>query len=180
MSGIVSNIYICPKCQSPMTAQVRPERCPSGTCNYRFRKPDEKLTKGFHWPKAPDEQLFELVQQDMDRFFDKPLDQLFRSMFPDLPVPADLKDAVISNHQRHEFIRDYWNKKRDQFFTKTHVSDIEGYLKCIHYLMTLSIPSGNLELIRTLAIHGKEIGKFAEVLENYLKFGGRVYEGKET
>ncbi len=71
MNGSITTMFECPKCHVPMSADVKPDRCPS--CKFRFSKPGEELATEFSWPKAPSRQFFEMVQQDMEKYLDKPL-----------------------------------------------------------------------------------------------------------
>lgn len=178
MNGIVKTVFTCPKCMNAMSGDNRPDRCPSPGCNFRFRKPNETLTTEFEWPKSLDEQFFELVQQDMDKFLDKPLEEIFAKLIPGVPVPEELKDVNLSNDARLKIIRQVREKQRDMFIMKSVPTDIEGWFKCMHYVMSLAVPGGNPELVAKVAFWGKEIGKLAESLQEYTKNGGKLYEHK--
>lgn len=174
MSGKVTSIFECPRCNKASSAQNRPERCPN--CNFRFNKPNEELAETFSWGKDPARQYFEIIQQDMEKFLDKPLSEIAKALGKPIPPEKvkDLDEMTLSNEKRKEIIQKLRGKERDLFMMQTHPDDVEGWMKSIHYLMTLSIPSGNKELVSKLAFWGEEIGRFSKFLKGYLNTAGRV------
>lgn len=176
MSGVVQSLFECPKCNTPMSSSEKPERCPK--CKFRFAKFGEELSKEFSWEKSPDRQYFELVQQDMERFLDKPLTEIGDAL--GMKIEGDkrkeLEEMTLSNANRKKIIEDLRSKERDLFMMKTSPDEIEGWVKSIHYLMTLAVPSGNKELIAQLAVWGAQIGKMSKTLLDYLNSAGAINE----
>jgi hypothetical protein len=174
--GIVTNLFECPKCQMPMSADTKPDRCPS--CKFVFSNEKDGLAQEFKWEKTPSRQFFELVQQDMEKYLDMPLVDIARAMKMPLTLEQEkaFEDAVLSNAKRKEIIENVRGKERDLFFMNSSPDDVEEWVKTIHYLMTMAIPSGNKELISKLSAWGMEIGKMAKVLTDYLNSAGKVTE----
>ena len=97
MSANVSNLFICPKCSNGISGDEKPEICPGPSCGYRFPTDGEGLTKEYFWPKNFYEQLYELVQQDMEKFKDKPISE----MIPGISKEKE-QDLIVSNQLRHK------------------------------------------------------------------------------
>ena len=73
MTGKVTTMYSCPRCRADISADKKPEKCPK--CLFVFATKESELTKAFSWSKPPYHQLYELVQQDMEKFMDKPANE---------------------------------------------------------------------------------------------------------
>lgn len=172
--GVVTTLFECPKCQTPMSADKKPDRCPK--CKFKFSEEHEDLAQSFKWEKTPSRQFFELVQQDMEKYLDKPLPEIAKEM--GVPVPKEkekeLSEMTLSNASRKKIIEGVREKERDLFFMNSSPDDVEEWVKTIHYLMTVAIPSGNKDLIIKLATWGSEIGKMAKVLTDYMNSAGKV------
>lgn len=173
MVASVKALFLCPKCGAPQSADEKPAKCPA--CFYKFRMEGEELAKEFKWEKSLPEQLFEMVMQDMERLKDAPLEELL----PGASKEA-LEYAVLNRQQKQEIIQARKRSELESFLMKTNVAEVEPHVKTIHYLMTLAIPSGDRELVSSLAVWGRQIGEMAEVLQIYLDKGGRLYEHKKT
>ena len=180
MVGIVSGMFICPRCKAPLSSNDKPEKCPN--CRFIFNKEGEEVAKEFKWEKDPSRQFFEIVQQDMEKYLDKPLFDIAEEM--GMPIPPekveDFKEMTLSNDSRKSVIEQIRTKERDIFMMKTHPDEIEGWVKSIHYLMRICVSSGNQELISKLASWGKEIGDMAKILVEYSNSGGIINDYCQT
>jgi hypothetical protein len=177
MAAKVSNLFECPKCKSPMSmdSEVKPERCPSPLCRYRFRQDGEPITEKFFWPKDPSEQLFEMKQVLMEKYLDKPLNEI------NPEVSKELADQMtLGNKDRMAMIEAKLLKERDEFFRTTQKEDVEAWFKSLHYLMSQAVLSGDKEFVMSLAMWGKQIGKMAKGLEKYVKNGGKLNDTKTS
>lgn len=174
MPASVSKIYECPRCETPMSKEDKPEKCPM--CGFRFAKEGEQLSKKLTWGKSPDRQHFEIIQQDMERFLDKPLDEVCKSLGIKLTPQKEeeLKNATVSNEARKKILNDFRSKERDIFLLSTRAEDVEGWIKTIYYLMTISLSSGDKALVSSLATWGQEIGVMARILKRYIDHGGKT------
>lgn len=178
MTASVSNLFICPRCSEAMSHATRPDTCPK--CKYRFGNPDEGLATKFEWHKSPERQLFELIQQDMDKFKDKPLEEIAKSYKIELPekVKEDLKESNISNEARHNFIKNYRTNQSKKFYTSTRPEDVQDLFVSMRTLMSLAVSSGNKDLALKLVAWGKELGRISEAIENYVRAGGEFFDKK--
>lgn len=173
MGAKISNLYICPKCNSASSSSARPDRCPK--CNYRFRKPHEGLAKNFTWEKLPGEQLYELIQQDIDKLLDAPLKDLIGSKADKVP-----EEATIHRKTKVEYIKSKWISKKEQFLKDVDKDQIESLMKTIYEIMQLTVPSGNLHKARAIVVMGKKIGEFANAIEEYINVGGKFVTPKPS
>lgn len=164
MVAKVSQMFECPRCKTPMSDErEKPEKCPN--CNFKFLKPGEEVSEQFSWGKPIPEQFFEMKQVMMEKFMDKPLDELI----PDKIDAEKAKDLVVSNEMRQQIIETILDRKRDLFLLTTSADEVEGWIKSIWKLMSLSLQCGDKELVVKLAHWGFEIGKMAEALKKYVE-----------
>lgn len=172
MVAAVNMIYICPKCETPMSSQSKPKKCLG--CNFKFVDENSKLSTEFEWPKPPSRQLFEMIQQEVDISIPKET----REILPDLP--KDQADAVIlSIKQKQDVIGRRLEAKYDEFFFNTDYDDVEELVQCIHSLMNRSISSGNRELIKKCAVWAREFSKINDYLKPFLENGGDTYARRD-
>ena len=168
MPAAIKMIYVCPKCNEPMSSAGRPKKCPK--CKFRFTNPDEKLATEFKWEKAPSRQLFELIQQDAE----KALPKTAKELLPHL-TKEQHDSLILSNQHKFLIVKAQWEKKRDDFFSMTEPDDVEEIVMCIHYLMRHCLSSGNMEMIKKCQVWDSELEKINEYLKPYVNHGGGIY-----
>ena len=178
MTAQISNLFICPRCTEAMSHSTRPDKCPK--CKFKFGKPDEELAKKLEWGKSPERQVFELIQQDMERFKDKPLIEIAEAL--GIPLTEEkreeFKEANVSNKMRHQIISDIHVAKSKAFYASTRPEDVEDLFLSIKKLMSLAVSSGNKDLVMKLGAWGRDLGRISEAIEGYVKAGGDFFERK--
>jgi hypothetical protein len=167
MTANVSNIYICPKCESASSSKSRPEYCPN--CKYKFRKPNETLAKEFSWGKLPNEQFFEIVQQETERLLDAPLKEMLGEKSKDIP-----EEVTVHRKTKVHHIKNIWEKKLEKFFMNTSKEQIEDLMRLVYEIMRSAIPAGDKPRAQSMAIMGSRIGEMAEAIDHYIKTGGKL------
>lgn len=168
MVAAVNMIFICPKCDAPMTSVLKPKRCPK--CQYLFNKDGEALATELEWPKAPSRQLFEIIQQETDAAIPKDAKELL----PDMDEKA-IENLNIGTKLKQEIIKKRWEAKKEDFFRTTEAQDIEELVQCIHYVMSRCISSGDKDLIGKCKVWAEKFGKMSEYLKLFTENGGEVY-----
>jgi hypothetical protein len=128
----------------------------------------------FSWGKSLPDQFFEIVQQETEKLIDGPIEAILGTK---LKLPEEI---TIHRKKKALLIHETWRKKLDNFLMDSNEEDIEPFIKTVHLLMTLAIPSGNEQLARKLSVWGKKIGEMAEGLEKYFEAGGRVYDHRKS
>lgn len=173
MSGAVTSIYICPKCESPLSSPEKPTKCPK--CQHRFSSPDGDLATELKWPKAPVRQLFEIVQVEVDKAIPKSAREL-------LPIKHEgdknsqlNENMVLSNKQKHTIIKNKWLRKRDEYFFNTHPDDIEELMQDLILLTRRSVSSGNMLLIKKCQVWAQQFADINEYLKPFIKHGA-IYD----
>lgn len=169
MVAKVNMIYICPKCEEPMSSLERPKKCP--VCKFKFNLNPDDLAKELSWPKAPSKQLFEIIQQEVENALPKESKELL----PHLNEEQQ-KEIILGTKQKHSIIKKQWEMKKNEFFFNTDPDDVEELVQCIYFLMNRCISSGNKELIKKCAIWSKKFAEVNAYLEPFIKNGGDTYE----
>lgn len=168
MVGNVTLIYLCPKCDSPISSSTKPSRCPN--CQFRFNKDGEVLATELSWPKPPSQQLFEIIQQEVDKAIPKESKELLEG-FPE----AMKAEVILSSQLKQDLIKAKWYAKRDEFFKNTNLEDLNDWVLCIHYIMNRCISSGNKDMIRSCAAWAKKFSDIHEYLSPFVTNGGDCY-----
>lgn len=163
MVAKVSQLFECPRCHTPMSDEKIPEKCPR--CKFKFLEKDEEIADQFSWGKPIPRQFFEMKQVLMEKYLDKPLNEIA----PDLITKEKAEEMVVSNETRMKLIEKMLAAKRDKFFMETDADEVEDWFKSMWALMTMAIPSGNKASILKMATWGNEIGKLSIALNNYVK-----------
>ncbi len=169
MVAAVNMIYICPKCDNPISSMNKPVKCPS--CSFKFSKDGDILSTKLEWLKSPSRQLFEIIQQETEKAIPKESKELLPKM------TKEQQDSImLSTKQKYKLIKLKWERKRDEFFFNTDADEVEELVQCIYYLMNRSISSGNRELITKCAVWARKFSEINTYLEPFLKNGGDTYE----
>jgi len=173
MVASINMIFICPRCEAPISATDKPKHCPS--CQFIFNDDSSELATKLHWPKAPSRQLFEIIQQEVD----KAIPKSEKELLPDL-TEEQREQIILGTKQKHALVKKQWERKKDEFFFNTQADDVEEMVQCIHYLMNKCICSGNKELIKKCAVWAQKFADINEYLSLFLEKGGGVYERKDN
>lgn len=167
MPAKVSRLFICPRCNSASSAEVRPKFCPR--CRYVFKGPYEKLAKEFSWEKLPEAQYFEIVQQEVDRLLDAPLEDLLGPKAKAIP-----EEVTIHRKQKVDKIKREWALKKDIFYRDASLEVVDAIMKVVIHLMECALFSADIAKIRRMVELAKKIGRQSEGLETFLTKVGKL------
>ena len=156
-----------------MSSKDRPKKCPH--CNYIFKDPQKNLAKEFIWPKLPDTQFFEIVQQETEKLLDASNEKLFENT--KIKVPEEI---TIHRKTKIMHIKSLWNYKLDEFLMDTSSEQVEELMMLVLKLMDLAIPSGDSQKARVMFQLGEKIVHKTNILKEYCKHGGRFIKRKPT
>jgi len=173
MSAKVSMLYICPKCQKPMSSSDKPKLCPS--CLFKFNQKSESLAQEYAWNKSPMRQLFEITQQETEKI----LPQSAREIFPNMPAEK-LQEMQLNLNQKSTLALKIAQGKMEKFMMETTVPEVEGTVQSVFELMRGCVSSGRMDLIRACQAWASEFEKINEYLKPFVKFGGVSYARKNT
>lgn len=171
MTGTITKLYSCPRCMMDMSDEKKPEKCPQ--CDYHFYDHGEGMSKKFVWHKSPYRQLYEMVQQDVDRLKGKGV----KEMTPNIPKGMDPDDAL-----RLQTLQGAVQNKRklemQEFFVNTSPQQVEDWFKSMMHLFQTAhySPDKDAQLLRMCVLWGKKMGKYAETMEGMLRQGALFYE----
>ena len=108
--GIVTTMFVCPRCAADISANSKPSKCPK--CGFKFSKTGKsELSDKFEAGKSPYDQLYELVQQDMEKFLDQPANKFIPGMSKE---QAD--QLRVSNKVRLAFFQNKRKAEMHKFF----------------------------------------------------------------
>jgi len=169
MSAGISQLYNCPKCLVDMSAMERPERCPG--CGFVFTPVDTVLAAKFSWEKSPYRQLFELVQQDMDRLKGKQIKDIVKVVPPNIEP-----DTVPTVEALHGLVSARRKIELQEFFAKTTAKEVEEWFQSVMHLFQVAHYSDSSELPVLCAVWGKKMGEYANTLEYMIKRGTVFYK----
>jgi len=166
---MISQMFSCPRCMADMSSKERPDKCPN--CGFVFTSPNSQLAEKFSWEKSPYRQLFELVQQDLDKYKGKPLQDIIKVIPPGIepdtvPTIENLKMLMMKRRE----------VEMQEFFAKTTPREIEELLQSVMHLFQVAHYSESVELPAMCAAWGKKIGEYANTMEYMIKRGTIFYK----
>ena len=169
--GIVTTMFVCPRCAADISANSKPSKCPK--CGFKFSKTGEKvLSDKFEAGKSPYDQLYELVQQDMEKFMDEPANKFIPGMSKE---QADL--LRINNKQRLSFFQAKRKAEMHRFFETVPMIEMESWLRStLHFYQTL-MRRADKESIIAACSFGEQIGQIAEHTKKLIELGAQTYDG---
>jgi len=172
--GIITNLFICPRCQEGMSANSRPIKCLK--CGFKFAQHGEsKLTEKFESGKAPYDQLFELVQQDMEKFMDQPANKFIPGMSKE-----KAEGLRISNKQRLAYFQGKRKAEMHRFFETVPLSEMEGWLKSTLHFYQCLLRRADKESIVAACSFGEQIGRISEHTKKLVELGVQTYDGANS
>jgi len=169
MTGVVTNLFSCPRCMSDMSAIDKPKECPK--CGFYFYDKDSGLTKSFAWHKSPYRQLYELVQQDLENLKGKPISEFSKNL-PDSVAPDD----TLRIQDLNTIIQKKRQTEMQEFFLNSTPLQIEDWFQSFMHLFQTAHLSRTPELIMLCTKWGKRYGEYAKITEELLRQGPIFYE----
>lgn len=169
--GIVTTMFVCPRCSADISANSKPSACLS--CGFKFSKiGNEGLSKEFESGKSPYDQLYELVQQDMERFMDEPANKFIPGMSKE---DADL--LRINNKQRLQFFQAKRRQELHRFFETIPMIEMENWLKSMLHFYQCLMRRADKESIIAACSYGEKIGLISDHIKKLIELGAHTYDG---
>lgn len=169
--GIVTSLFTCPRCQESMSANKRPAKCLK--CGFQFSKSENtEISEKFEAGKSPYDQLYELVQQDMEKFMDEPANKFIEGMQKE---KAD--ELRISNKQRQSYFQAKRLAEMHRFFETVPLIEMEGWLKSTLHFYQCLLRRADKESIVAACSFGEKIGKISEHTKKLVELGAQTYDG---
>ena len=171
MSAKVSEMFSCPRCMASMSSADKPEECPK--CKYKFAESELNVTKKFTWGKDPYLQLYELVQQDMEMYMDKPVSDFIPGIKKD-----DAELINMSNEKKMKFFQGKRQVEMHEFFLASSPQEVEGLFKSIIHFYQVVHKSGDKEVLKLCVSFGAKLGDFSKTLNKLMEHGAYFYDRK--
>ena len=127
--------------------------------------------KEFAWGKAPYRQLYELVQQDMEKFKDQPIGELLPEM------PEEMKNEVrVSNQNRMDIIQSKRKKEMNKFFLNSSPLEIKEWLESVMHMFQIMHYTENKEVLALCGFWAKRYGEYYEDVMKGMLTRGTIFE----
>ena len=169
--GIVTKMYVCPRCGSDMSANHKPDKCLK--CGFKFSKTGpSQLAEKFEAGKAPYDQLYELVQQDMEKFLDEPANKFIPGM-----TKEQADQLRVSNKARLAFFQAKRKAEMHRFFETVPMTEMQSWLQSTLHFYQCLMRRGDKESIIAACSFGEQIGQIAEHTKKLIELGAQTYDG---
>jgi len=168
--GIVTSLFICPRCSEGMSANIRPKKCLK--CGFKFAKSGEsKLSDKFEAGTSPYDQLYELVQQDMEKFMDQPANKF---------IPGISKEKAeelrISNKTRLAFFQAKRKAEMHRFFETVPLIEMKSWLQSTLHFYQCLMRRGDKEAVIAACSFGEKIGEISKHTRELVNLGAQYYD----
>jgi hypothetical protein len=172
--GIVTTMFVCPRCAADISANSKPSKCPK--CGFKFSKIGKsELSDKFEAGKSPYDQLYELVQQDMEKFLDQPANKFIPGM-----TKEQADQLRVSNKVRLAFFQNKRKAEMHKFFETVPIIEMQSWLQSTLHFYQCLMRRGDKESVIAACSFGEKIGEIAKHTKKLLELGAQYYDGTGT